>query len=137
MKGMYMECSVAIQHADFVSDELGVLPPSEIFARLMSVVWEKEVFRFSEMYLLQKKTCPPGFYIYRPSQEYLACYPVSESRFLLNFCLVSGKTLLGRERLKELMLQPAKPEKVRELIDAFTTLDSDELLQRLGLERLA
>jgi len=132
-----MECSAHIQHADFESDQLGVLSSSEMFASLVSVDWHEEISRFTEMYLLQQETCPPGFYAYRPSHEYLACYPASESRFILNFCLVSGHSLFGKEQLRELTLQPIEPGKAREMIEVFATLNSDELLRRLESEELA
>jgi len=132
-----MECTAAIQHADLECDELDVLSRSEIFPRLMSVDWQKEVSCFAERHLLQQETCPPGFYVYRPSAEYLACYPASESRFILNFCLIAGRTFLGKERWREITLQPAGPEKVREMIEAFATLRSDELLSRLESEDAA
>jgi hypothetical protein len=97
----------------------------------MAVNWGEECARFAGKWVLQEEACSPGLYVYRPSGEFLACYPGGDSLFVLNFCLVSGRTRRGQEQTQELTLQPLPLKRVRDLIEAFASLDSGSLLKTL------
>jgi hypothetical protein len=66
----------------------------------------------------------------------MACYPVSEGRFLLNFRIAAGKGLLGRNKLKQFALSPVSSQKAEDLIAMFASRSSEDIAERLSTEAL-
>lgn len=116
---MTLTLIASIQHGNLESDEFGELSPDDAFARLTGHDWGEDLRLFLERKLTGEESCPPGFYLYRPSKEYLACYPASEGRFLLDFSVAHGRNLAGRTKQKKITLAPLPPAEVRELIEIF------------------
>ena len=131
-----MNLRAAIQHADLTSEELGELSIEAIYSRLTTTSWDEDLRLFAERWLQTQECCPPGLYLYRPTEEYLACYPVSQGRFLLNFCLTTGRGFFGRKRSREFAVAPVTPEKAKELIRVFASSSSEGIVDVVSQEAL-
>ena len=131
-----MSLRAAIQRADLASEELGELSIEAIFSRLTGTSWDEDFRLFAERWLQGQQCCPPGLYLYRVTEECLACYPVSQGRFLLNFCLTTGRGFFGRKRSKEFAVAPATPEKAEELIRVFASSSSEDIVDTVSQETL-
>lgn len=116
---MTLTLSASIQHGDLETDELGDLSPGDAFARLTGHDWGEDVRLFLGRKLTGAESCPPGFYLYRPSGEYCAVYPASKGRFLLDFSIAQGRNLAGRTKQKKITLAPLPAAEVRELFEIF------------------